>query len=217
MESIARRRVDDVSERGVPEGAGMGLPCPSGTAVQHGLGTGRSKYYPSGSARTLLKECLAFNPPVQLHPHQRLTGMSSDQVIQFARAVGIGVSLVTFGMLEDVLLKIGGKTERIVGDKGSGQSRSFSRSGSTVMESIDSRSFFPLPAITESSGSGPSAGDLAQQLCSTRQANAALDFSGTEVIDINDTYSMKTLGQMRSDARKKGNLYKWSRVEERSP
>ena len=109
--------------------------------MQPGLGAGRSKYYPSESARTLLKECFADNPPVQLDPHQQLTGMSSHQVIQFARAVGLEVSLATFGMLEDVLLKIGGKTGRNFGEKGSEQSASRNRSGSTVMESVASRSF----------------------------------------------------------------------------
>ena len=88
---------------------------------------------PSESARTLLKGCFADNPPVQLDPHQQLTGMSSDQLIQFARAVGLEVSLATFGMLEDVLLKIGGKTGRSVRERGSGQSASVGRSGSTVM------------------------------------------------------------------------------------
>ena len=42
LESIARKRVDDVSGRRVHEAAGMGLPCYSGTTVQHGLRTGRS-------------------------------------------------------------------------------------------------------------------------------------------------------------------------------
>ena len=115
--------------------------------MQLGLGAGRSKYYPSESPRTLLKECFADNPPVQLDPHQQLTGMSSDQMIQFARAVGLEVSLVTFGMLEDVLLKIGGKTGKNVGERGSGQSVSHSRSGSTVMESVASRSFYSLPTL----------------------------------------------------------------------
>ena len=46
-----------------------------------------------------------------------MTGMSSDQMIQFARAIGLEVSLATFGMLEDVLLKIGGKTGRNVIEK----------------------------------------------------------------------------------------------------
>ena len=87
----------------------------------------RPKYYPSESARTLLKECFAENPPVQLDPRQQLTGLSSDQMIQFARAVGFEVSWATFGMLEDVLLKIGGKAGRNVGVKGSGRSVSLSR------------------------------------------------------------------------------------------
>ena len=102
------------------------------------LGVGLSKYYPSESARTLLKECFADNPPVKLDPHQPVTGLSSDQMIQFARAVGLEVSLATFGMLEDVLLKIGGKSGRSVGEKGSGQPASLGRSGSTVMENVAS-------------------------------------------------------------------------------
>ena len=55
LESIARRLVDDVSGRRVHEGEGMGLPCSSGTTMQHGLGTGRSKFYPSYSAKTLFE------------------------------------------------------------------------------------------------------------------------------------------------------------------
>ena len=175
------------------------------------MGAGRSKYYPSESARTLLKECFADNPPVQLDPHQQLTGMSLDQMIQFARTIGLEVSLATFGMLEDVLLKIGGKTGRNIGDKGSGQSASKSRAGSTIVENVASRSFYSLPTITESFDIDRVAGDLTQQPCSSRQADAALGFSRTEVTEINDTDSLKTLGQIRSDARKKGNLYKWSR------
>ena len=43
LDSIARRRVDHVSGRRVHDAAGMGLPCSSGTRVQHGLGTERPK------------------------------------------------------------------------------------------------------------------------------------------------------------------------------
>ena len=211
LESIARRRIDNVSERRVNESVRMGLPGSSGTTCQHGLGAGRSIFYPSDSERTLLKECFAENPPVQLDPHQQLTGMTSDQMIQFARAIGLEVSLATFGMLEDVLLKIGGKTGRNVGDKGSGQSPSFSTAASTVIDSVASRSFYFLPTITESFGSYPSAGDLLQQPCFNRQADALLGFSRIEVTDINDSDNLKALGQIRSDVRKKGNLYKWSR------
>ena len=185
--------------------------------MQPGLGAGRSKYYPSESARTLLKECFADNPPVRLDPHQQVTGMSSGQMIQFARAVGLEVSLATSGMLEDVLLKIGGKTGRNFGEKGSGQSASLSTSGSTVMKSVASRSFHSLPTITESFGSDRLVGDLSQQLCSSRQADTALGFSRTEVTEFNDTDSLKTLGQIRSDARKKCELYKWSREGRPNP
>ena len=216
LESIARKRVGDVSGR-VCEAAGLDLPCSSRTTMQRDMGAGRSKYYPSVSARTLLKECFADNPPVQLDPHQQLTGMSSDQKIQFARALGLEVSLATFGMLKDVLLKIGEKAGRNVGDKSSGQSGSFSRAKSTVVESVASRSFYSLTTITESFGSDRSAGGVTQQPCSSRQADAALDFFRTEVTEINDTDSLKTIGQIRSDALKKGSLYKWSREGRPNP
>ena len=212
LESIARRRVDNLGGGRVFEAVESDLPAVSGASVQPGLGAGRSKYYPSESSRTLLKECFADNPPVHLDPHQQLTGMSSDQMIQFARAVGLEVSLATFGMLEDVLLKIGGKTGRNVGERASGPSVSLSRPGSTVMDSVASRSFYSLPTITESFDS-----DRLQQPCSSRQADAALGFSRTEVNEFNDTDSLKTLGQIRSDVRKKGELYKWSREGRPNP
>ena len=217
LESIARRGVGSLSGGRVFEVAESDFLAISGATVQPGLGAGRSKYFPSESARTLLKECFAYNPPVQLDPRQQMTGMSSDQMIQFARAVGLEVSLATFGMLEDVLLKIGGKTGRNVGQKGSEQSASRSRSGSTVMESVASRSFYSLPTITESFDSDRLVGDLSQQPCSSRQADAALGFSRTEVNEFNDTDSLKTLGQIRSDARKKCELYKWSREGRPNP
>ena len=176
LESIAR----SLSGGRVFEVAESDLPAVFGATVQPGLGAGRSKYYPSESARTLLKECFADNPPVQLDPRQQVTGMSSDQMIQFARAAGLELSLATFGMSEDVLLKIGGKTGRNVGEKGSEQSASRSRSGSTIMESVASRSFYSLPTITESFDSDHLVGDLSQQPCSSRQADAALGFSRTD-------------------------------------
>ena len=164
-----------------------------------------------------MKECFADNPPVQLDPHQQLTGMSSDQKIHFARAIGLEVSLATFGMLEDVLLKIGGKTARSVGERGSVQSASLSRSGSTVVESVASRSCCSLPTITESFDSDRMLGDPTQQPCSSRQADAALDFSRTELTEINDTDCLKTFRQIRSDARKRGELYRWSREGRSNP
>ena len=217
LESIARRGVGSLSGGRVFEVAESDFPALSGATVQPFSCAGCLKHYPSESARTLLKVCFADNPPVQLDPRQQETGMSSDQMIQFARAVGLEVSLATFGMLEDVLLKIGGKTGRNVGEKGSEQSASRSRSGSTVMESVASRSFYSLPTITESFDSDRLVGDLSQQPCSSRQADAALGFSRTEVNEFNDTDSLRTLGQIRSDARKKCEMYKWSREGRPNP
>ena len=208
LESVARRPVGSLSGGRVFEAVESNRPAVSGATVQPGLGDGRSKYYPSEFARTRLKECFADNPPVQLDPHQQVSGMSSDQMIQFARAVGLEVSSATFGMLEDVLLENGGKTGRNVGERGSGQSVSHSRSGSTVMESVASRSFYFLPTITESFDSDRFVGSLSQQPCSSREADAVLGFSRTEVNEFKDTDSLKTLGQIRSDARKKCELYK---------
>ena len=64
---------------------------------------------------------------------------------------------------------------------------------------VASRSFCSLPTITELFDSDRLAVDLSQQPCSSRQADAALDFSRIEVTEINDTDSLKTLGQIRSE------------------
>ena len=79
------------------------------------------------------------------------------------------------------------------------------------MESVASRSFCSLPTTTEPFVSDRLAGGFSQQPCSSRQADAALEFSRTEMTEINDTDSLKTLGQIRSDARNKCELYRWSR------
>ena len=59
--------------------------------------------------------------------------------------------------------------------------------------------------------------DLSQEPCCSRQANAALGFSRTEVTEFNDTDSLKTLRQIRSDARKRDEFYKWSREDRPNP
>ena len=65
----------------------------------------RTKYYPSKSAKSLLKYFFEHNPPTHLDATHQTTSFSADQMIQFARAVGSEVSLASFGMLEDLLLK----------------------------------------------------------------------------------------------------------------
>ena len=65
----------------------------------------RTKYCPSQSAKDLLKDFFEHNPPTHLDATHQTTSFSADQMIQFARAVGLEVSLASFGMLEDLLLK----------------------------------------------------------------------------------------------------------------
>ena len=43
--------------------------------------TGRTKYYPGGSARTLLKDCFSGNLPSHFDSHQPVTGLSANQMI----------------------------------------------------------------------------------------------------------------------------------------
>ena len=59
-------------------------------------------------------------------------------MIQIVTAIGLENSLDNFEMLEDVMLKVGGKTGKSGGDKGSGHSPLFSKAGSSVVESVAS-------------------------------------------------------------------------------
>ena len=197
----------------------MDLPSFSGTEAQQGVSTERIKYYPRDSARTFLQDCFMENPPEGVDPLQQVTGMSVDQLIQFAKGAGLEVSLATFGMLEDVLLKIGGKGGRGGGDRSSGQLPLISRAGSTVVENIASRSIYCLPTVTESASSNPSADVTDQQPCSSRQTDEIISFSETEVTDNAESVSLKTLGQIHYDIRrmKSGNLYKWSKEGRPNP
>ena len=69
------------------------------------VGAVRTKYYPSQSAKTLLKDCFENNPPTHLDATHQTTSFSADQMVHFARVVGLEVSLASFGMLEDLILK----------------------------------------------------------------------------------------------------------------
>ena len=65
----------------------------------------RTKYYPSQSAKSLLEDFFEQNPHTHLDATHQTTSFSADQMIQFARAVGLEVSLASFGTLEGLLLK----------------------------------------------------------------------------------------------------------------
>ena len=113
----------------------------------------RTKYYPSQSAKSLLKDFFEHNPPTRLDATHQTTSFSADQMIQFARAVGLELSLASFGMLEDLLLKA--KLIGRIGGGGRASSRSaFSSCALTsIGDSVASRFVYSLPTITESAQS----------------------------------------------------------------
>ena len=151
----------------------------------------RTKYYPSQSAKSLLKDFFEHNPPNHLDAAHLTTSFSADQMIQFARVVVLEVSLASFGMLKDLLLKA-----NLIGRGGSGgkaSSRSVFSScfGTSVGDSVASRSVYSLPTITESTKSEQVTMG-SQEPCSSRQADEAL--SSVPVLhDKSGTNSFKTL------------------------
>ena len=170
----------------------------------------RTKYYPSQSAKSLLKYFFEHNPPTRLDATQQTTSFSADQMIQFARSVGLEVSLASFGMLEDLLLKanligrVGG------GGRASSRSAFSSCAGTSVGDSVASRFVFSLPTITESAQSEEVAMG-SQEACSSRQADKALS-SVPIVHDKSGTGSLKTLKETKTKLVKKANNpFRWSR------
>ena len=94
-------------------------------------------------------------------------------MIQFARAVGLEVFLASFGMLEDLLVKANLIVRRGGGAKASSKSTFSSCAGTSVGDSVASRSVYSLPTITESTQSEEVAMG-SQEPCSSRQADEAL-------------------------------------------
>ena len=136
----------------------------------------RTKYYPSQSAKSFLEDFFELNPPTHLDATHQTTSFSADQMIQFARAVGLEVSLASFGMLEDLLLKANLIGRRGGGGKASSKSTFSSCAGTSVGDSVASRSVNSLPTITESTRSEKVAMG-SQDPCSSRQADEALSVS----------------------------------------
>ena len=98
-------------------------------------------------------------------------------MIQFARVVELDVSLASYGLLEDLLLKA-----RVgAGDQPAGSRYSIGRSpfpsvaGSSWGGSVASGTNYSLPTLTETDNSNVAAGEESlQEPCSRRQAHACL-------------------------------------------
>ena len=148
LEGIARRQTDDGGEVIVP------VPPVDEMLRQEAVPKERTRYYPSQSAKRLLKDCFEMNPPTHLDPSHATTSFSADQMIQFARAVGLEVSLVSYSMLEDLLLKArgGSGVHPVTSRYPAGQSPFPNIAGSSMGDSVASRSAYSLPTITETEG-----------------------------------------------------------------
>ena len=148
-----------------------------------------------------------------MDPSHVTTSFSADQTIQFARAVGLEVSLASYSMLEDLMLKARG---------GSGAHPMTSRypavrspfpsfAGSSMGDSVASGSADWLSTLTEIEGGDViMGGGVAEEPCSSRQADARLGMVG-ENRERPGTESSKTLQKIKSSQKKKkSHSCKWS-------
>ena len=173
-EGFARRQANErfVSTCMGGEGDGMvRVPPLDEMFGQEAVVKERIKYYPSQSAKSLLKECFKKNPPTYLDPSHPTTNSSADQMIQFARAVGLEVSLASYSMLEDLLLKArgGSGAHAMTSRHTAGRSPFPSVAVSSLGDSVGSRSVYSLHTITETGGTDLIVGGgFAEEPCSSR-------------------------------------------------
>ena len=128
-----------------------------------------------------------------------MTRFKADQMIQFARVVGLEVSLASFGMLEDLFLKakvVRGRNGDV--EKLSGRSSFPGRAGTVVSESLASRSVYPLPTISESAEIDKVADVGSREPSSSGQAPEALSSSPT-ACGWSGTDCLKTLYAIKAD------------------
>ena len=221
LESIARCQADErIVDTGMDEeGEGMVRVSPVDELLRQDFSRKeRTKYYPNQSAKSLLEDCFELNPPTCLDPSHPTTSFSADQMIQFARAVGLEVSLASYSMLEDLLLR----ARRGSGDHfgparyPAGRLSFPSAAGSSIGDSVASRSVYSMPTITEDGDANVIAsGDVPEEPCSSKQADIRL----TMVSDGSEkpgTGSLKTLQQTKSN-QKKLRSCKWSKEGRLNP
>ena len=208
LDAIAKKRADERYGGLFEWSSGDGMvrvPQVESIVEQGRVGGDKSRYCRSQSAKSLLKDFFELNPPTHLDPSHPTTSFSADQMIQFARAVGFEVSLASYGMLEDLLLK----ARVVVGDQpvesrhSTGRSPFPSVAGSSCGDSIPSRNNYSLPTVTETDVSNVVGGrESLQEPCSSRQADdrlAAEHVSGEKP----GSDSLKTLQMIKCGKKKK--------------
>ena len=154
MEAIAKKRADErdggLFELASSDGM-VRVPRVESIVEEVKVGAEKSRYYPSQSAKSLLKKIFELNPPTHPDPSHPTTSFSADQMIQFAQAVGLEVFLASYGMLEALLLEArGGGGFQSVGSRHSiGRSPFPSVAGSSWGNSTALRTNYSLPTVTE--------------------------------------------------------------------
>ena len=224
LEGIARRQAEKrfVGTRVDDEGEGMvRVPPVDEMFGQEAAPKESQRFHSSQSAKSVLKEYFELNPPTHLDPRHATTIFSADQMIQFARAVGLEVSLASYSMLEDLLLKArgGSGAHPMTSRYTAGRSPFPSVAGSSMGVSLASRSVYSLSTITETEGTNVMVGgDVVEEPCSSRQADARLGL-GTETVERPGTDSLKTLQQIESSQKKKKKSHscKWSTERQLNP
>ena len=141
-------------------------------------------------------------------------------MIQIARAVGLEVSLASYGMLEDLLLKakVGGGDQLVASHLSIGRSPFPSVAGSSWNKSNASRSIYSLPSVTETDASNVVAVDESmQEPYSSKQANARLAAGHASSMKPGSG-SLETLREnKRSEKKKQSKMWKCSREGRQKP
>ena len=176
----------------------------------------RTKCYPSQSAKSLLKDSFELNPPTHPVPSHSNRSFSADQMIQFARAVRLEVSLASYSVLEDLLMKVrvGSGGQPGTSHCTAGRSPFPSVAGLAMGDSIAYRLVYSLPTNYETEGTFVVVSkDVSEEQCSIGQADGRLGTGreGSEKPGIN---SLKTLQQVtyngKKKKKKKSRMGKWS-------
>ena len=224
LEAIAKKRADERDGGLFEMSSGDGVahvPRVESIVEQKRVGTEKSRSFPSQSANSLLKDFFELNPPTHLDPSHPTTSISADQMIQFARVVGLEVSVASNGMLEDLLLKAGvGGGDRPVGSRHSiGRSPLPGVAGSSWGDSIAQRTNYSLTNVTETDVSNVvGGGESMQQPCSSKKVDARLAV-GHVAGEKPGSDSLKTLQEMKHGEKKRrqSKIWKWSREGHQNP
>ena len=160
-----------------------------------------------------------MNPPTHLDPSHARTRFSADQMIQFAPAVGLEVSLASYSMLEDLLLKARGgsgahpMTSRYPTE---GHHSRLLRNRQWPIVLLPGQLIRCLP-LQKLRGDVIGGEGVAEEPCSSRQADARLAM-GCEGSGRAGTDSLETLQQIKSSQKKKkSRSCKWSREGRLNP